>query len=841
MKTLIVVTIFLATVLTASAQKIIYEGGSCFNTGFARVESLVQADPGNSSLWKREQYYIDTSGKRVFDQIISGQFYTPEELKSYFPTTAGDSGLLPEGIVMIQKESKFGVLTGDGKWLLQPLYDSIGTESREDWTIKKGSKVSIFTTHGMQLPFRFDEVYSLDGNYFQVVNNGLWGIYDHQNDSLVVPCIYQNMDYCYGCEAKGTYTFAQLKGKWGVINFQNKILIPFEYDHQHTNMRSDEWVNCLFKNGKQLSINLNTKQTGPYVDSEWQEPDTTILAAGFMRVKKKDKYGLLNPEGKLILDYKYDFIQYDSNMLELYFPSPYVAITLNNLEGVADTTGKILVPPKYSSVSSFADSFFVCQQAQTGGENTSSKNILLDQKGKKLLPDSYDAIELECNRRTNDSYGISYFKLTKNNHFGFYNPKTKVYVKPQYDKINPYGFATDIANSIEVKLNGHIGVVYPATGVEIMPPLFEYINHRDLPDGFLIVATDEQYGLYNYKKRKLIVPLKYDNISAISSQILKVSKGEQYGLVNLKGEVKIEPTYSLISALSDSFFLLKPKVNDDYKYVFYNSTSDKIISPPYDSIIEVRSDTLAVIAENGVQKLWNPLTGKITTGEYSKGSFPATISFFKDDRAFIYKDKLVGVIDSKGNMIIPAKYMGMSAFFNGIALVIGGTDSSGHWLYGYIDSTGKALVPPIYYFDDHKEGSDYISDSSLLLCQYGYRNSKSTIGLARRDGTIYIPPVYDKIVPGGEYSCYMVKKDKKLGILDQDGKVVLPLEFDTIVLDVATLYETHTAFSFPVMAEKNGYWQYYNRHGVALPVTIKNNIPFNNSVTSFVIPAAPVQ
>ena len=38
------------------------------------------------------------------------------------------------------------------------------------------------------------------------------------------------------------YVYAQQNGKWGVMDWNEKVLVPFKYEHAHWNMRSDNWV-----------------------------------------------------------------------------------------------------------------------------------------------------------------------------------------------------------------------------------------------------------------------------------------------------------------------------------------------------------------------------------------------------------------------------------------------------------------------------------------------------------------------------------------------------------------------------------------------------------------------
>lgn len=822
MKYLLFILFFIAECFSAYSQSSLYKGGSHFEFGFARLRNRLTDDTTNTQLVKSRQYYIDTNGQVAFNDILRGEFYEKKEAEDYLAAER-DSTLLPEHYVVVQKGSKLGVLTINGKWILKPVYDSIDTRNPFQWIVKRGGKRSLFTFEGFQLPFRFDMAFSMDGNYFSVVNNGRWGIYSKREDSLVVPCIYQNMDYCYGCESKGDYCFAEKSSKWGVINFKNKMVLPFEYDHQHWNMRSDEWVYCLYKKGKQLVINLNTKQIDTFRYTKVSDEDTTDLAQGFKRIKKEDKYGLTNSEGKLILDYNYDFIRYDADTLGFYLPSPYIAINQNNLWGVADTTGKIIIQPQYNSgLNMIADSFFLCEK--------DGKMSLLNKDGVKVLPGLYDKIKFEQTECSCDSLTTCYLKLKANNRYGFYNPLTMVLVEPRFDNLDNSMYEISFSHCVKIEQHGLEGVLDIQTGMVVMPPLFQSIANKGLHEGMMIVGDDGKYGLYNYVQRKLMAPLKYNYISLPYGEnafLIRTDTGK--GLMDFTGRVICPPDYFSIRLLNDTFYLLTKQDSAYHEtYSFLNRSNDKIIAASYDSIEAVEADTLAIIRQNGKDRLWNPLSGKMIEGDYSKWGFPDFIDYFNNGRAIVQKNKKSGFIDGEGNIIIPLKYDGLSDFYKGYAIMLQGKDSLGQQLYGFIDTTGKVVVPAKYVYDERKDIRDYFTDTCLLLLERQDSFSKQQVGLALRNGKILIPPIYDKIFFQKNGPDYIVEKDRKFGVLTSQGQILLPVVFDNIALNRVPIYETDYVFNFPLLVKKGKIWQYYKRDGDPLPIKVEENIPLNS-------------
>ncbi|HEY0297604.1 MAG TPA: WG repeat-containing protein, partial [Arachidicoccus sp.] len=742
-------------------------------------------------------------------------------------------------------------LTSDGHWLLQPLYDSIDTQYASEWTVTKDNKKSLFTRKGFLLPFRFEQVWNMNDDYFNITQNGKWGVYRKSKDSVVVPCVYEDMDYCYGCELKGDYCFAEKNAKWGIVDFKNNVLLPFEYDHEHMNMTSGDIVYCLSKNGQQLAINLKTKQIDTCNCNSDNDDNSTVLAHGFIRIKKNDKYGLLNPEGKLVLDCAYDYIRYDADTSGLYLPDPYVQISRNNLWGVADTTGKILLSPKYHSVLSFLKiGFFVCE---TGTQDNNYKEVLTNKSGRQVLSDSYDEITLKyC-----DSLATPYLLLKKNHLYGIYNPENKTLVSPQFDDIEEYKFDVAYPHAIVIKKENREGVLDIASGKIIMPMLYHSIENNHLPDGLMIVYDDEKYGLYDYHKKQLMVPLKYTYIGVTENhRLFKISKGTSYGLMDFEGKVLIPEKYFEIHSLDTSLYALTSE-DSTYRqtYNFYNGSTHQTYGAPFDTVQAVYSDTLAVVTDKGKFKLWNPLNGKIITGDYAKDGFPDNIDYFFYGKAVFFKNGKAGLMDEAGNILIQPAYSGMTNFYHGYALVLKSekknerdngvatgdsaqivqhavSNISQNTHYGIVDSTGKLIIPVVYDYDEQRAVDIYFMDSCFLLIK-NTNDYNQLIGLADRNGKEIIPPVYDDITPQINDTYYMVQKNKKFGILDKSGNIVLPVIFDNIALNEVPLYDTKYNFSFPLLAEKDGIWQYYKRNGTTLPIKIKSNIPFDNSVSGY--------
>lgn len=140
----------------------------------------------------------------------------------------------------------------------------------------------------------FDEIsgYSEEG-LMKVVKDGKVGLLN-ENNKLIIPIEYDEI----GNFADGL--ILAKKGKWGIINKKNKVIIPFQYNK----------IGSL-RNG--LAFTENNNKVG-YIDKK----NNCIIKADFdfcwhgdfidemALVKKNNKYGYINKLGKTVLPTIYD-------------------------------------------------------------------------------------------------------------------------------------------------------------------------------------------------------------------------------------------------------------------------------------------------------------------------------------------------------------------------------------------------------------------------------------------------------------------------------------------------------------------------------------------------------
>lgn len=111
-------------------------------------------------------------------------------------------------------------------------------------------------------------------------------------------------------------------------------------------------------------------------------------------------YGLLDPEGKTVIDFTYDELQFDFDGAEA---CPFVYATYDGTYGVVDLNGKVLIEPEYKSLSLFpeSDTFFA-------EKKSSSPQIYYLSKEGKLIYSTESFDPLKSLSAYKDAYVSSY-------------------------------------------------------------------------------------------------------------------------------------------------------------------------------------------------------------------------------------------------------------------------------------------------------------------------------------------------------------------------------------------------------------------------------------------------
>ncbi|MBD8082340.1 WG repeat-containing protein [Chryseobacterium caseinilyticum] len=306
----------------------------------------------------------------------------------------------------------------------------------------------------------------------------------------------------------------------------------------------------------------------------------------------------------------------------------------------------------------------------------------------------------------------------------------------------------------------------------------------------LIPYTSE--GKFGFKDQsgKLLTPAIYHSYSKNEGNLYKVKTGDKYGIIDSKGKTKVKPIYKFINNFKDG---IAPAQREDgvYGIIDVNGT-EKIFNYRYLSsftdggavaslkgqekfgVVDVNGKTLIDFKYDNIIYRGNSVG--MTHKDYGKVAYIGLGSeeitpYIYDGGNKIFAEGLMavsldgkhGYIDKAGKIVIPIMYERASSFHNGVALIM--LDKK----MKMIDRTGKIIRDLPY-----EEMGRHIMDGKIPV----WLNDKMGI-IEMTTGKVVIEPLYDDITIDRSTK-YWAKKDNKYGIIDKNGKTVLPHEFSEV-------------------------------------------------------------
>lgn len=253
----------------------------------------------------------------------------------------------------------------------------------------------------------------------------------------------------------------------------------------------------------------------------------------------------------------------------------------------------------------------------------------------------------------------------------------------------------------------------------------DYVSYVD--NEIAIYKKDDFFGIIN-NKNKIVVPFKFNSIRMYKMGIL-VQDDKTYYFIDKKGK-KISKNYDKVEVNFNQHFdsvldCFKVKIGD--KYTLVNNNFEEKLPLIYDKITFFHY-------KNILDRLLLERDGKKVIFDISKWQ-ETNLIFDKiqvlDDKEMIVEENgKLGIVDYAGTVILPLEYDSINYLTN------------------------------------------YSSDGILLVLT---KNNKNALYANRKFFTEFD---YDSMT--SFQSSIKIEKDKKYGLMDATGKIILPIDYDTI-------------------------------------------------------------
>lgn len=793
--------------VTVNGQEFTIQAERFSQNGYARLNMADQS------------FYIDSLGQKAFDsyegedRILMGD---PTLCKSYLDFMQRYPNRLPRPVIVVTKDAKMGVLSPLGEWLLPADYEQVDVRYEDFWKVTKEGKQSYYGVNGQLLPFQ-EEVGYLDGRYFDVKMGDHWGIYDCETKKMVLPAVYEAFDYCGGCGLKSDYVYAKYQGKWGIIGFDGVVKIPFDYEHTHNGMRSDEWVDSFAKDGKSVVLHIPTGR----VFTSGAKASLEILTGGELVYELNGKYGLLNRQAKEMLPALYDAIEQPNQNYYLGYQGPYTIVKQHNRKGVYQQGKGLIVAPEWEDVMVYDDYFALKKDGYWG---------LYDTLGNILLTNRYTEItHINDYFYSAGSGGIKVFKTKQKTLHGLYFVETKKEVQPQFYTVELASTESGEAPSLIEGEYKDEYAVYNINGEEYLPLGYESWSFLDSTSTrFLRVEKSKRCGIYDRIRQQEVIPLYFDDFSSIAgtNDMILTMTGDygnyHYGLYALDGKEVAPAHYRAFEILMSGSVILSGEENGEKACLFDSKGRATVLPARYARA--VGADHLLLLSDDSVKGHLYQLQQASVISEmtfrfvdtYAEEGGTSIQKFTPQGLAWVRVDGQYGLLDTLGQWAIPPSYDRVLDFgTKGVSVAAKYAEKDGqHWTelleYIFVAADGKPLsdeksICPTDFLMD----MDYFLEDKLIIRKIGEEGNLE-MGLMDLQGKVLVAPMYDQIESFNRGAYFLFAKDEHFGIADATGHILLPCVFQNLLFD---RYNKESGLTFPILGYKKDAWHYYKSNG----------------------------
>jgi hypothetical protein len=265
----------------------------------------------------------------------------------------------------------------------------------------------------------------------------------------------------------------------------------------------------------------------------------------------------------------------------------------------------------------------------------------------------------------------------------------------------------------------------------------------------------------------------------VSLNLIPVKSGQYWGYMNQEGKFIINPQFKYAFTFSEGLALVR---GSDDKYGFINEEGKFIINPTYKSALAFSDGVAAVVRENAqIEFIDKNGEVKLTLPPEVETAF----SFF-EGRATIKSNGYYGFIDKTGKIVVPCIYSYAYHYKNGLARVAIHDSTSGINKYGFINEKGDVKVTP--QFNNVEDFSD-----GLALISNGRQN-----GFIDKEGKFIINPQFD-FATSFEENYAVIKQGELYGYINKEGKIVINPQYkyaDKFYDGIATVKGTDGKYGF---------------------------------------------
>lgn len=363
-----------------------------------------------------------------------------------------------EGTFLVKQNELEGIINMKGKVIIKCEYESVTSDNyySENGNKKQaGFIVSKKTEDGYRYGYanyrgtiilnpiytqleRVTEIANEKGVYFIAFKNGQAGLL--KNNKEILNYEYEDIQY----NVLGSIFVTKRNGKYGAVNQEGTTVLYPEYDNVYT---GGMYLNAL-KDKDIFIFDLN----GNKIETNEVSKTKTENANYYITIDKNNKYKVVDSKDNIIIDKDYTYIE--------YLPGDYFIVERDSKSGIIDSNGKSVIELKYDSISRINETDILQMETNKNialynlnmKEIVSMDNAIVkevkDEKAYILLYSDTDFKYLDRNGNILTSQNLfennPLFAKNINGKWGFVDKEGNLKVQNDYELVtdfNKYGFA----------------------------------------------------------------------------------------------------------------------------------------------------------------------------------------------------------------------------------------------------------------------------------------------------------------------------------------------------------------------------------------------------------------
>lgn len=465
---------------------------------------------------------------------------------------------------------------------------------------------------------------------------------------------------------------------------------------------------------------------------------------------KWEKYGYSDLEGDLVIAAVYDRAEAIDGGIGV--------VTKNGLLGAVDLSGNIVAEFIYQDIDIEAVNKRTYLVVRLGGLYG-----LLDFGGNEIIPCEYKDVAF---------WGEDFVGI---------NPKNCTVFNSKYKKkaeISGLSVVFNKEQRILYSINEKREVEFFNSNGKRLLKLKKYTNIKPIGQDFVIVEKENATTIITSQGKVVEKSEKIEEIRAEGHWLIIKNKGK-WSLLNAEGTYILESKYDEIRIVND--FLISGKMYK--KSALFDYQGHKLSGFEYTQVHTYRSTNKFIKAFKGANHDILLADGTPTA---IKGVFQVTEKTLNTDQV-IFKDEKWGVLNFNGDTIVGPTWDRLLTTKSGKNYRV---QKDG--LFGLISHDGKILIQAKY--DKLIEKDNYylgLSDEAGYV--FDINGQKRSTVQYRWGPQLKVP-----------FNLFAIANDNKLGVIDPEGKLIVPAEYDKIdsITDLIIVTKGTDKYAYRLDGEK---------------------------------------